>query len=50
MSATSQPAVVATLVAPVYLDLLVLDREPGRDLCDRAVRVALTAARADLLA
>lgn len=40
---------LTTLVAPLYLDLLVLDRGPSPDHCDRSVRVALTAARANLL-
>jgi hypothetical protein len=40
---------LGTLVAPFYLNLLVLDRDLDPALCDRAVHVALTAARADLL-
>ncbi|WP_088318124.1 TetR/AcrR family transcriptional regulator [Kineosporia sp. R_H_3] len=41
---------LATLVAPVYLDLLVLDRDPAPEDCDRWAKVALAAARAHLLA
>lgn len=40
---------LATLVAPLYLNLLVLDRDLTPDHCDRSVHVALTAARANLL-
>lgn len=40
---------LAALVAPLYLNLLVLDRDPGPERCDRSVHVALAAARAHLL-
>jgi AcrR family transcriptional regulator len=42
-------ALLSTLTAPIYLNLLVLDRVVTPDDCDRAVRIALTAARAGLL-
>jgi AcrR family transcriptional regulator len=47
---TRPDAFLATLVAPLYLDLLVLDRDPAPEDCDRWAQVALTAARAHLLA
>jgi hypothetical protein len=40
---------LTTLIAPIHLHLLVLDRVVAPDDCDRAVRIALTAAQAGLL-
>jgi AcrR family transcriptional regulator len=42
-------ALLTTLIAPIYLNLLVLDRAVTADDCDRAVRIALTAAQAGVL-
>lgn len=42
-------ALLTTLIAPVYLNLLVLDRAVTPNDCDRAVRIALSAAQAGLL-
>jgi AcrR family transcriptional regulator len=46
---TSAGPLLSALVAPLYLSLLVLDRDPGPQDCERAARIALTAARAGLL-